>query len=62
MLRVGERYDRWLNLFSAAQSAELNRDGLFGASRAGDSTLLGQLEQMQGGERHREVPSSVPRV
>jgi hypothetical protein len=59
VLRVGERYDRWLNLFSAAQHADLNREGLFGASHAGDPTLLGQLEQIQGGERHRASPSSL---
>lgn len=57
VLRVGERYDLWLNLFSSAQRADLEREGLFGASRAGDPTLLGQLEQAQGGERRRKPPS-----
>lgn len=57
VLRWGERYDLWLNLFGAAQRAAHEREGLFGASRGGDPTLLGQLEELQGAER-----SSPPRV
>lgn len=51
VLGMGERFDLWLNLFGAAKAAGRDRDGLFGASRAGDSTLLGRLEQMAGGDR-----------
>jgi hypothetical protein len=46
VLSVGEKYDRWLNLFSAAQQADAGQDGLFGASRAGSATLLGRLEKL----------------
>lgn len=46
VLRVGERYDRWLSLFSAAERADSTKDGLFGASRAGSDTMLGGLEAM----------------
>lgn len=51
VLRMGERFDLWLNLFGASRTAGVERDGLFGASRAGDATLLGRLEQMAGGDR-----------
>jgi hypothetical protein len=46
VLRVGEKYDRWLSLFSASQKASALEDGLFGASRAGEATFLGRLELM----------------
>ena len=39
-----ERFDRWLSLYGAADRADLEEDGLFGASRAGADTLLGKLE------------------
>jgi hypothetical protein len=50
VLRVGERFDRWLSLFGAAQKADALEDGLFGASRAGSASLLGRLEQIVLGE------------
>lgn len=43
---IGERFDRWLNLFGAADHATAAGDGLFGASRAGSDTMLGRLEAM----------------
>lgn len=46
VMRVGERFDLWLNLFGAVTDAEKSSEGLFGASAAGDDTLVGQLEQM----------------
>lgn len=46
VMRVGERYDRWLSLYSASMHAAPGRDGLFGASRAGSDTLLGEIEAM----------------
>lgn len=62
VLRVGERYDLWLNLFGAAQRAGREREGLFGASRAGDSTLLGRLEQLGGDEPEATVRPAHPRA
>lgn len=44
VLRLSERFDRWLNLCKAADAADVDRDGLFGASRAGSDTLLGRIE------------------
>lgn len=44
VLRIGEKFDRWLSLFSAAEKASAFDDGLFGASRAGSDSLLGRLE------------------
>ena len=44
VMRTAERWDRWLSLYGAADSADIGRDGLFGASAAGSDTLLGKLE------------------
>ncbi|HYJ81058.1 MAG TPA: hypothetical protein VEW03_15705 [Longimicrobiaceae bacterium] len=46
VLALGERIDLWLNLYGPAQRAAGNPDGLFGESRAGDDTLLGELEEL----------------
>jgi hypothetical protein len=46
VMRVGERFDRWLSLFSAADKASALDDGLFGASRAGSASMRGRLEAM----------------
>lgn len=54
VLRVGERFDRWLSLFGAAQKADALEDGLFGASQAGLPSLLGRLEQIFLGETEPE--------
>ncbi len=55
ILRGGEKFDLWLNLFGATQRSDI--DGLFGGSKAGSDSLLGQLEQqIRGGDvprRHR---------
>jgi hypothetical protein len=60
VLKLGERFDLWLNLYGAAGEAESLDDGLFGASRAGSSTLLGRLEQMVRSrvEDFRSAPGS----
>jgi hypothetical protein len=50
-MRWSERFDLWLNLYGAAEQAEHDPEGLFGASRAGDATFLGRLEDLTGGER-----------
>jgi hypothetical protein len=46
VLAWGERADLWLNLYGPARRAGDNPDGLFGESRAGDATLLGELEEL----------------
>lgn len=53
VMRLGERYDRWLSLFAATDKANALEDGLFGASRAGSESLLGKLEEIVIG---REEP------
>lgn len=60
VMRVGERYDLWLNLFGAVRRADV--DGLFGGSRAGDATLLGELEELvrRGDEPRRSGKSACP--
>jgi hypothetical protein len=58
VMRIGERFDRWLSLFSAADKATALEDGLFGASRAGSRSMLGKLEELVIGH---EEPVVEPR-
>jgi hypothetical protein len=52
ILRFGERADLWLNLYGASRKADA--DGLFGGSKAGSDTLLGEIEQrIRGGDEPR---------
>lgn len=44
VMRKAEKWDRWLSLYGAANQADIEQDGLFGASPAGSDTLLGKLE------------------
>ena len=56
VLRASERFDLWLNLNGAVVrlDAHPNDDGLFGASRAGSHTMLGELERIvRGGDQPR---------
>lgn len=46
VLEIGERVDLWLNLYNPSQGAHGNPDGLFGESRAGDDTFLGEMEEL----------------
>jgi hypothetical protein len=55
VMRVGERFDRWLSLFGMAERAEAGEGGLFGASRAGSATMLGKLEAMVIGHEEPET-------
>jgi len=61
VMRLGERYDRWLSLFSAADKASALEDGLFGASRAGSASFLGKLEQVVIG-REEQAKAPAPTV
>lgn len=53
VLRMGERFDLWLNLYAPTRNASENRDGLFGESRAGDNSYMGRMEELV---RHRTEP------
>lgn len=58
VVRLSERFDRWLNLYAAVERLEAGEsdDGLFGASTAGEDTLLGQIEQLaRGGDKPRHL-------
>lgn len=60
VLRAAERFDLWLNLNGSINRMEKDddEDGLFGASKAGSDTLLGQIEALvRGGD----VPRSARR-
>ena len=61
VLALGERIDLWLNLYGAAKGAGANPDGLFGESRAGDDTLLGELELLARKEE-RAAARPAPRI
>jgi hypothetical protein len=56
VIRLGERFDLWLNLYGAAEAGSRHEQGFFGASRAGDDTFLGKLEELTGGERGAKKP------
>lgn len=45
VMRAGERFDLWLNLYDASKRVDAGRDGLFGQSLAGANNLIGQVEQ-----------------
>lgn len=49
VMLLGETFDRWLSLYGPALEARAAFDGLFGASRAGAATLLGELEEFVRG-------------
>ena len=51
VVRAGEKFDLWLNLYGAADASGRSDEGFFGASRSGEDTFLGKLEEMTGGER-----------
>lgn len=61
LLSVAERFDLWLNLYAPAERAQDTADGLFGASRAGDNSLLGELEALV--RREEQAPAApAPRM
>ena len=49
VLELSERFDLWLNLYKPASGAHNNPQGLFGESRAGDATFLGEVEELVRG-------------
>lgn len=48
-----ESFDRWLNLYTPASQAGGSREGLFAGSEPGDGTMVGDLEDLLGGEGAR---------
>jgi hypothetical protein len=59
VMKLGERFDLWLNLHGALARSEGTGDGLFGGSEAGSKTLVGQIEQMvRGGDEPRKSKRS----
>ena len=61
IMKISERFDLWINLHGATESADVHEDGLFGASEAGSDTLLGQIEQMvRGGDEPRSRNGDEP--
>jgi hypothetical protein len=63
VVRASERFDRWINLHGVVKQMDdlETDDGLFGASRAGDDSLVGKIEQLvRGGDEPRRAPSVDP--
>ncbi len=56
VVRAGERFDLWLNLYGAAEAGSKSEEGLFAGSRAGEDSFLGRLEELTGGERSPKKP------
>lgn len=56
VLSFGERLDSWLSLYGVSERAAADPEGLFGVSREGSPTLLGQLEHVV----HRIVVGDQP--
>lgn len=59
VMTIGEKFDRWLNLFGASERADATEDGLFGRSRAGSNALLGWLEELVLGHPEAEPDSGA---
>ena len=56
VVRLGEKFDKWLNLHAAVERLESQEspDGFFGGSDAGSDSLLGKIEQVvRGGDEPR---------
>ena len=63
VINFGERIDLWLNLYGASERGSQNEHGFFGTSRSGDSSFLGKLEELTGGEREgRDRPRRRDRL
>ena len=62
VLRWGERFDLWLNLYGATAEAESSGEGLYGGSRAGDETLIGRLERLVKGYDEPEDDNNEQRT
>jgi hypothetical protein len=63
VLEIGERFDLWLNLYNPSKHAAGNADGLFGESRAGDDTFLGEMEELvRRGPEPPVRPAGTPPV
>jgi hypothetical protein len=61
VMLLGERIDLWLNLHGAITRMRESRDGLFGGSKAGSDSLLGQIEQaVRGGDEPRARKKKRP--
>ncbi|HEX6132862.1 MAG TPA: hypothetical protein VFZ24_02690 [Longimicrobiales bacterium] len=62
VMTLGERFDRWLNLFGASERADASDDGLFGRSRAGSNALIGWLEELVLGRKESEEQETGKRT
>lgn len=58
VVRASERFDRWINLHGVIETMDAveTDDGLFGASVAGDDSLVGEIERLvRGGDEPRRT-------
>lgn len=65
VLRMGERWDRWLSLYQPAKEAETSGDGLLGSTTISADSLIGTIEDLirQGRlpKSAREILDRVPK-
>jgi hypothetical protein len=61
VVRLSERFDLWINLHGVVEHLDETDDGLFGASKSGSDSLVGQLEQLvRGGDEPRKKRTRPP--
>ena len=56
VMRLGERFDLWLNLHGALEKGQDSGDGLFGGSAAGSDTLPYTRIPPKAGDAARGLP------
>lgn len=62
VLRMGERWDRWLSLYQPSKEAELSAEGLIGASSVGADSLIGKIEELiRQGRLPESAREMIPR-
>lgn len=54
VLKLGERYDLWLNLYNPAREARARGEGLLEAGAHSADSLVGKLEQLAREEARRQ--------
>lgn len=61
VLKIGERYDLWLNLYTPAREARTQGEGLLEAGVHSADSLVGKIEQLARNEAERQKRRSGSR-
>ena len=63
VLRMGERWDRWLSLYQPAKDAETSGEGLLRAGSVSADSLIGRIEDLvREGRLSRSARDTLQRV